>query len=87
MRRLSHRAHARPFLVLSIALLLGAAAAVPPAFASASQSTPPERGIAVAPEYPGVIVPRGEDVSVDLILENRGPLSESILVSLPEVPK
>jgi len=45
------------------------------------------RGIAVAPEYAGVIVPQGERVGVNLVLENRGPASDTLLITLPEVPE
>jgi uncharacterized membrane protein len=56
-----------------------------PALSALGEDAP--RGIAVAPEYAGVIVPQGEDVSMDLVVENRGPVSETVLVSLPEVPE
>ncbi len=47
----------------------------------------PERGIAVFPEFSGVIVPKGEAVRMDLILENKGRTDESIDVKISTIPK
>lgn len=47
----------------------------------------PPRAIFVAPEYSGVIVPQGEDVSVDLKVINKGKQDEIIELALPSVPK
>jgi uncharacterized membrane protein len=47
----------------------------------------PERGIAVYPEFSGVIVSRGEAVKMDLILENKGRNDETIDVKISTVPK
>jgi uncharacterized membrane protein len=47
----------------------------------------PERGIAVFPEFSGVIVPRGEAVRMDLILENKGRTDETIDVKMVNIPK
>ncbi len=47
----------------------------------------PERGIAVFPEFSGVIVPRGETVHMDLILENKGRTDETIDVKISNIPK
>jgi uncharacterized membrane protein len=47
----------------------------------------PARAIEVAPDYTGVIVPEGEDVSIDLTVANKGRADEYINLSLPEVPK
>ncbi len=47
----------------------------------------PERGIAVFPEYSGVIVPKGEAVRMDLILENKGRTDETIDVKISTIPK
>ncbi len=42
----------------------------------------PERGISVAFEYPEVIIPKGEDVSVDLIVKNKGKRDENVYLSI-----
>jgi uncharacterized membrane protein len=42
----------------------------------------PERGISVAFEYPEVIIDKGEDVSVDLIVKNRGRRDENVYFSI-----
>ncbi|MBW2057494.1 MAG: hypothetical protein JRJ26_08360 [Deltaproteobacteria bacterium] len=47
----------------------------------------PARLVEMAAEYPGVEVPEGEDVSMDLIFYNRGRSDETIDVRLVSVPK
>jgi len=47
----------------------------------------PERGIAVYPEYSGVVVSRGESVRMDLTLENKGRADETIDVKISNIPK
>jgi len=47
----------------------------------------PERGIAVFPEFSGVIVPKGETVRMDLVLENKGRTDETIDVKISNIPK
>ena len=47
----------------------------------------PERGIAVFTEYSGVVVPRGEAVRMDLIVENKGRMDETIDVKISAIPK
>jgi uncharacterized membrane protein len=47
----------------------------------------PERGIAVYPEYSGVVVSRGESVRMDLTLENKGRTDETIDVKITNIPK
>jgi len=47
----------------------------------------PERGIAVFPEFSGVVVPKGESVRMDLILEDKGRTDETIDVKISTIPK
>jgi uncharacterized membrane protein len=47
----------------------------------------PERGIGVFTEFSGVVVPRGETVRMDLILENKGRTDETVDVKISSVPK
>ncbi|NNG08393.1 MAG: hypothetical protein HKM90_11760 [Desulfobacteraceae bacterium] len=47
----------------------------------------PPRAISVAPEYSGVIVSQGENVSVDLKVFNKGRQDEIIELTVPSVPK
>jgi uncharacterized membrane protein len=47
----------------------------------------PPRAISVAPEYTGVIVPVGEDVSIDITVANKGMEDEFIELSLTQVPE
>ncbi len=47
----------------------------------------PAREISVAPEYTGIIVSEGEDVSLDLTVKNGGRQDENIELAIPSVPK
>jgi uncharacterized membrane protein len=47
----------------------------------------PPRAIFVAPEYTGVVVPEGEDVSLDLSVRNGGRQDELVRLELTSVPK
>jgi uncharacterized membrane protein len=47
----------------------------------------PPRAIDVAPEYTGVILPVGEDVSIDITVANKGRQDEFIDISLTEIPE
>lgn len=47
----------------------------------------PDRAVSISPEYTGVVVPKGEEVKLDLILTNRGKQDEWIDLSLPVVPE
>ena len=47
----------------------------------------PPRAISVAPEYTGVVVPEGEDVSIDLTVRNGGRQDELVHLELTSVPK
>jgi len=47
----------------------------------------PERGIAVYTDYSGVAVARGENVQMDLTLENKGKADENIDVTITSVAK
>ena len=47
----------------------------------------PERGIAVYPEFSGVIVSKGEAVRMDVVLDNKGRTDETIDVKIATVPK
>ncbi len=76
------------FCVLIIGLCLIAGALISSAYGHEEKKKDlPPRGIAVAPEYSGVIVAQGEDVSVDLKVVNRGRQDEIIELTLPSVPK
>lgn len=60
---------------------------VPLASAAEDKKDLPPRKILVAPEYTGVIVAKGESVSIDLNVINGGRQDEYVNVSLPSVPK
>jgi len=47
----------------------------------------PPRAISIAPEYTGVVVPEGEDVSIDVVVRNGGRQDEFVNLALTAVPK
>lgn len=47
----------------------------------------PPRAIAVAPEYSGVVLSKGEDLSLDLAVTNGGESDEEILLSVRPIPE
>jgi len=47
----------------------------------------PPRAMSIAPEYTGVIVPKGDDVSIDINVNNKGRKDEDIELTVPSVPE
>jgi uncharacterized membrane protein len=47
----------------------------------------PERLITMGVEYSGIVVPKGEEVSMDLILHNKGRTDETVAVKIADKPK
>jgi uncharacterized membrane protein len=47
----------------------------------------PPRAIEIAPAYPGVVLPAGENLSVDVDVYDKGRADENINLSFPSVPK
>ncbi len=74
-------------LVLAMVACLIGPASVLGAEEEGKKDERPPRSIAMAPEYPGVIIPPGEDVEMDLILYNKGKADESIGVKVTSIPK
>lgn len=50
------------------------------------EDTRPERGITMAFEYPEVIIGKGDDVSVDLIVKNKGKRDENVYFTISSAP-
>jgi uncharacterized membrane protein len=76
------------FCVAIIGLCLISGGLITPAYGHEEEKKDlPQRGIFVAPEYSGVIVAQGEDVSVDIKVVNKGKQDEIVDLSLPSVPK
>lgn len=76
------------FYVGIIGLCLIAGGLIFPAYGHEEEKKDlPPRAISVAPEYSGVIVSQGENVSVDLKVFNRGRQDEIIELTVPSVPK
>ncbi len=68
-------------------ILLGVAPGLIAAQDADKKDTRPERGIAIYTDYSGVVVPRGETVQMDLILENKGRADENMDVRITSVAK
>ncbi len=76
------------FIVL-LAVIMGLACRHP-VFAARDKSEDkdrPERLITMAVEYPGVVIPPDEDVSLDLIFHNKGKSDEDVEVWISEKPE
>jgi uncharacterized membrane protein len=67
--------------------ILGMQLSTPLAYGAEEKKDLPPRAIAMAPEYTGVILPAGDDLSLDIEVYNRGRADEDIDVSLTTVPK
>lgn len=67
-------------MLLSLICFAGA-----PAPAEEKQDLP-ERKISVAVEYPGIVIPRGEDLSLDLIVANGGRKDEAVELTVQPPP-
>lgn len=82
---------ARIFFTSSLAalclLLLGSMLFSPWAYGAEEKKDLPPRKIVVAPDYPVVIVPEKEDVSVDITVRNGGKQGEMVDLFLEAVPK
>ncbi len=76
-----------PILYLTLFFLPAVFRMAAAPYAYAAQWDQPARSIVVAPEYTGVILSRGESLSVGLVVTNQGRVPENIDLSLPEVPK
>lgn len=68
-------------------VLCGAGFFLSSARAAEDKKDLPPRAISVAPAYTGVIVPEGDNVSVDLDVKNGGRADEDIDLSFKTVPK
>ncbi|MCP4668757.1 MAG: hypothetical protein GY849_20650, partial [Deltaproteobacteria bacterium] len=71
-------------LIMTVWLLVFLASAVN---AKERRKNLPARGIAVFPEYTGITVDRGENVSIDLTVVNRGRRDENIDLEVTSIPK
>ena len=56
-------------------------------FAQTEKEKLPARAISMAAEYPGVEIPKDEDVSMDIIFHNKGRKDENVEVWISEKPK
>jgi len=56
-------------------------------FAAEEDENRPARSITMAAEYPGVVVPPEQNVSMDIIFNNQGKSDEMVTVRLSEIPE
>lgn len=75
------------FSLFVIPVLLVMFSAIPRVSGDENKKQLPAREIVVSPEYTGIIVQEGEDVSLDLNVKNGGRQDENIELSVPTVPK
>jgi uncharacterized membrane protein len=75
-----------PLVLAMVVSLLGISSVLAQEEKGKKDDRPP-RAIAMAPEYPGVIIPPGEDVEMDLILYNKGKSDENVDVDITSIPK
>ncbi|UCB45574.1 MAG: hypothetical protein JSV25_15415 [Spirochaetota bacterium] len=52
----------------------------------AADEDTPERSITMAAEYPGIEIPAGDDVSMDIIFHNKGKRDENISIQITQIP-
>jgi uncharacterized membrane protein len=69
-------------LVLLVLLLV----AIPSGLAQAAETEKPQRLLTMAVEYPGVELPAGKDVEMDLIFHNKGRSDETVDVWVADKP-
>ena len=55
--------------------------------AEEDKSKRPLRALEISPEYTGVIVAQGEEVRMDLMVENKGRTAEDVFLELTKIPK
>lgn len=72
-----------PMMLFLCMVILG----MPLAYAEEAKKELPPREIIVVPEYPSVVVPEEEDVSIDMVVRNGGRQGEMIELTIPSVPK
>jgi len=75
------------FIVIVFTVVFGSLILSSGALAKEADENRPEREIIMAAEYPGVEVAKDEDVSMDIILHNRGRTDEDVEVWISEKPK
>lgn len=74
-------------LLIFTTFALGMLLPTPLAYGAEKEKDLPPRGIDLAPEYTGVVLPEGDDLSLDLEVYNRGRANEDIDVMLTSVPE
>jgi uncharacterized membrane protein len=73
-----------PLIILTIAT--GVLIQATPGMAASGDQDKPARSIGMAFEYPGISIPQGENVTMDLIFSNKGRSDENVVVRMTDVP-
>jgi uncharacterized membrane protein len=73
--------------MLVVALILAGPTVAFAADEPAKRDDRPARGIAIYSDYSGVVVPVGENVRMDLTVENKGRQDEVVALKLASIPK
>ena len=82
------RRNISPFIVrLLIASVFLLTCLSAPAFGGKEKKGLPPRAISVSPEYTGVVIPEGEDVSIDLVVSNNGRKDENVDLQVTSIPE
>ncbi|MGQ9654318.1 MAG: COG1470 family protein [Thermodesulfobacteriota bacterium] len=74
-------------LWMTVGLCVCIGAADSPMAAEKNEKDRPARSMSVSPAYPGVVVPQGEEVRLDLLVSNKGKADEDVSLELQVVPK
>lgn len=75
-------------LFIGFLSVLGLAVFQPPCFAAeADDEKVPDRLVKMAIEYPGVVIPLDDDVSMDIIFHNKGRSDEDVDIWIEDIPK
>lgn len=75
-----------PIAYVMVLMVIGLLAASSPGLAQATEADKPERHITMAVEYPGVELPAGEDVEMELMFHNKGRSDETVDVWVADKP-
>lgn len=91
MNRMNREIWKKMVLALFLPLMLGLMCGPASAFAARDRDKDddkrPDRLLTMAAEYPGVVIPPDEDVSMDLIFHNKGKSDENAEVWIAEQPE
>jgi len=74
-------------MAVTAMVAIGVVFSLTPSASGTEKEDLPPRKISVAPEYPGIVVAEGKDVTIDITVANGGRKDETIEITLPAVPQ